>query len=62
MKEFDEWQKTRSVKTIGFLDSNSAYKAGEREGWKMALEWIRVKVENYTPEDVCYFIDEELEQ
>ena len=28
--------------------------------WKAALEWIRVKVENYTPEDICYFINEEL--
>ena len=32
-----------------------------RRVWKAALEWCRVKVENYTPEDVCYFIDEELE-
>jgi len=32
------------------------------EGWKEALKWARVKVENYTPEDVCYFIDEELKQ
>jgi len=30
--------------------------------WREALKWARVKVENYTPEDVCYFIDEELEQ
>jgi len=35
---------------------------GYRAGWKDALEWARVKVENYTPEDVCYFIDEELGQ
>jgi len=28
--------------------------------WKAALKWARVKVVNYTPEDVCYFIDEEL--
>ena len=40
MKEFEKWQKIRSVKTIGFLDGNSAYRAGEREGWKASLEWI----------------------
>lgn len=30
------------------------------EEWCAALKWARIKLENYTPEDICYFIDEEL--
>jgi len=37
-------------------------KVHAEEAWRAVLEWARVKVENYTPEDVCYFIDEELKQ
>ncbi len=31
------------------------------EGWRAALEWARIKLENYTPDDVAYFIEQELE-
>ena len=36
-------------------------KDGCKQSWKAALKWAREKAENYTPEDVCCFIDEELE-
>jgi len=31
-----------------------------KAGWGAALEWARIKLENYTTDDVLYFIDKEL--
>ena len=39
MKEFGKWQEKREVKTIGYLNNSSAYNAGEKNGWRAALEW-----------------------
>ena len=60
MKEFEKWQKTRGVKTIGFLDGNSAYRAGEREGWEAALEMVKREI--FEHRDALDVIEEELEQ
>ena len=41
MEQFEKWQGKREVKTIGWLNNSSAYKAGEKAGWREALEWVR---------------------
>jgi len=41
MKAFEEWQKKRAIKTIGFLTNLAAYKFGEKEGWREALKWVK---------------------
>jgi len=35
---------------------------GFRMGWREALKWMRVKMENYTMDDALYFLDEELKE
>ncbi len=40
MREFKKWQNKREVKTIGYINSVDAYKVGEKNGWKAALEWV----------------------
>ena len=38
MKAFEIWQKIRPIKTIRFLNTAAAYRYGEKEGWRTALE------------------------
>jgi len=40
MSEFEKWQNKRMIKTIGYLNNHTAFKAGEKSGWKAALEWV----------------------
>ena len=40
MKTFRKYQKSRAVKTIGYLNNSAAYNAGEEAGWKAALTEI----------------------
>ena len=49
-----KWRETHGV-------SGRSHKADERV-WRAALEWTKVKLENYTVEYVLYFIDNELEE
>lgn len=63
MKAYKKWAKDNlCTKENCYSEWDDGYCAGVREGWKVALEWVRIKVENYTPEDICYFIDEELKE
>jgi len=39
MEEFKKWQQKREIKTLGYLDIHTAFKAGEKNGWRTALEW-----------------------
>ena len=41
MKEFKKWQRSRAVKTVGYINNSDAYDAGEEAGWKAALEWVK---------------------
>ena len=41
MIEFEKWQEKREIKTIGYLNNSSAYKAGEKAGWRQALKWAK---------------------
>ncbi len=45
MEQFKKWQKNRPVKTIGYLNNSSAYKAGEENGWREALEWFKSEID-----------------
>lgn len=40
MREFEKHQSKRSMLTIGYISNVDAYKAGEKAGWKAALEWV----------------------
>ena len=61
MKAFEDWSYNQyRNKVMVTCDHCTDYIEGIEDGWRAALEWARVKVENYTPEDICYFIDEEL--
>jgi len=61
MKAFEEWFEINNYLVDPYACTGVS-KEDLAAVWKAALKWARVKVENYTPEDVCYFIDEELEQ
>ena len=63
MKEFGKRQKRRELKTIGYLSNLSAYEAGEENGWRAALEWVKTLPSSGTykfDEPMC-FINKELE-
>ena len=66
MKAFKIWRKKRAVKTIGYLDSHTAYKDGEEGGWRAALEWAKSqqKMDHAANGYVIYpeIIDAELEE
>ena len=66
MEQFRKWQEKREVKTIGYLNNSSAYKAGEEAGWQAALKWA-LEQEEWQGTDDCgcwgvskYDIKEEL--
>jgi hypothetical protein len=63
MKEFEKWQKSRAFKTVGFLNTFAAYKAGEKEGWKAALEWIYSKLDySIEHKEIKNIIEDELDE
>ena len=52
MREFEKWQRRRAVKTIGYLNNSSAYNAGEKAGYRRALEWV-LEQEEWQGTDDC---------
>ena len=63
MIEFEKWQKSREAKTIGYIYNSDAYNAGEKAGWKAALEWVRTLPSSgtYKFSEPIRFINKELE-
>lgn len=62
MEAFEEWYSKEFPlpPTIERGPVGRDHKRGCKDAWKTALKWVRIKLENYTPEDICYFIDQEL--
>lgn len=58
MKEFKKWEKKFYAKHRGVYHFDPT----REMGWKAALKWTKIKLENYTIDDVLYFIDEELKE
>ena len=59
LKEFKKYQKTRMVKTIGYINNSSAYNAGEEAGWKASLMWV-LKADWDTPDELTELLAQEL--
>ena len=57
MKAFEKWRDRQEKEGIA-----QGCRHGNRVTWRAVLKWVRIKAENYTPEDILYFIDEELRE
>ena len=64
MKEFEKYQSKRVIKTIGYLTNHGAYIAGEKQGWKAALERVlkHTKQINRGRIGIIDWIEQELEE
>jgi len=64
MEAFGRWWRRHDTESLEFKDEILFQDIEDEVGksWRAALEWMKVKLENYTAEDVLYFIDNELEE
>ena len=62
MKAFEKWQEERIIKILTHLDNLFTFKAGEKEGWRAALEWTLRMSKELDEQDAPISMQEVIEQ